>query len=309
MNSTFSKYTNLSALVSTVGFAFFAGGCSSEDGDGTTSAGVTVINRSESALSAGAISSITGTYAASCDGRSGAGTDTWTLSATGGPEADELSVRTNDANCVLTLRSIIAGSDSFVGSAGIGLDTDYAVTSSAFAIDLEELAFYGNAKISSLAFAGDFSVTVLISDEPVVSGGGTTAATFSTEVSTISTGAVPASDYTIGFGSFVMEKDVNNEVVAVSGYAQLVAGDEIGQNYAIYEGALSGASTLTEVEAAFNGATESGLLSELTSLRLPVEEFDLVGTDLDSTTQRTIIVRNIEDGVASYQLIVTTFTI
>jgi hypothetical protein len=266
MNSTFSKYTNLSALVSTVGFAFFAGGCSSEDGDGTTSAGVTVINRSESALSAGAISSITGTYAASCDGRSGAGTD-------------------------------------------IGLDTDYAVTSSAFAIDLEELAFYGNAKISSLAFAGDFSVTVLISDEPVVSGGGTTAATFSTEVSTISTGAVPASDYTIGFGSFVMEKDVNNEVVAVSGYAQLVAGDEIGQNYAIYEGALSGASTLTEVEAAFNGATESGLLSELTSLRLPVEEFDLVGTDLDSTTQRTIIVRNIEDGVASYQLIVTTFTI
>jgi hypothetical protein len=47
---------------------------------------------------------------------------------------------------------------------------------------------------------------------------------------------------------------------------------------------------------------------DLTSLRLPATAFNLVSKDLDTTTQRTVIIRNTVEAVSSYELVLVTFT-
>ena len=120
------------------------------------------------------ISGITGSYGGACEGRAAAGTDSWTLSLSGGPAADELSVRTNDADCVLTLEALVTSEGTYVGSPSIRLATSnaYSPSASAFAIQGQALAFYGNAKISALSFATDATISLLISDDPRASDAG-----------------------------------------------------------------------------------------------------------------------------------------
>jgi hypothetical protein len=268
-----------------------------------------VIDRTNSALSAASITSLTGTYGAACDGRAVAGTDAWTLSVSGGPAADELSVRKNDADCVLTITSVVTVAGSFIGAPAIDLSTSnaYKASASAFALSAQPVAFYGNAKISALTFAADFTISLLVSDSPNASDAGNKGATFATQSGTLSASTVPASNYTISYASFGVSKDVNNVVQSVSGYAQLTAGAATGQDYAIYEGALTGASTVPEVETAWAAATTKGLLSALTTLQLPASGFGLPAVDLDTSPKRTVIIRNTDTGVSSYQLILTTF--
>ena len=67
------------------------------------------------------------------------------------------------------------------------------------------------------------------------------------------------------------------------------------------------ASSLEDVEAAYHSAGTTGLLSTLTLLQLPAAWFDLVGLNLDTTTARTVIIRNTDQSVSSYQLLVVTF--
>jgi hypothetical protein len=294
----------ISALAS---FFVLASGCSA--GDESVSPRLDIINQTKSALSAASITSITGTYGATCDGRSAAGTDTWTLSVAGGPAGDELSVRKNDSNCVLTIENIITADGTYVGAPSIALDTSdaYKGSASAFAISGQGLAFYGNAKISSLAFSSNFTISLLVSDAPNASDAGTKGATFATQSATLSSGTVSASDYTLSLASFGVTKDAGNVVQSVSGYAQLAEGSVTGQDYAIYEGTLDGSSTVTDVETAWAGASTTGLVADLTSLQLSAAGFGLVGVDLDTNPTRTVIVRNTDQDVSSYQLVLITF--
>lgn len=120
-------------------------------------------------------------------------------------------------------------------------------------------------------------------------------------------GTVAAPNYAIDFEPFALLKNVDNVVHSASGYAQLVAGSNPGQDYAIYVGALSVSSTLAEVEAAYDGAQTTGAVAQLTTLQLPGEWFELVGELLDTTIERTVIIRNTEQSVSSYQLLVVRF--
>jgi len=209
---------------------------------------------------------------------------------------------------VLTIRDIVTAGGAFIGAPAIALDTTdtYKGSASAFAKDAQPLAFYGNAKISALAFA-DFTISVLVSDAPNASDEGDKGASFVTQTATVSASTVPASDYTVSFASFGVAKDANNVVQSVSGSAQFTAGTVAGQDYAIYEGALTGSSALADVDAAFAGAATTGLLSDLTTLQLPASGFGLVSVDLDTNPQRTMIIRNTDQGVSSYQLMLITF--
>jgi hypothetical protein len=281
-------------------------GCS-VSADDTVGAHVDVVDRTRSALSAASITSITGTYGGDCDGRDALGTDGWTVSLSGGPAVDELSVRKNDSDCVLTIRNIVTAGATFIGAPSIALDTAYKGSASAFAESGQGLAFYGNAKISSLSFSSNFTISMLVSDAPNASAEGDKAASFATQTGTVSAGTVPASDYTVSLASFSVAKDVNNVVQSVAGFAQLTEGAAAGQDYAIHEGALTGSSTIAEIDAAFAGAATTGTLSALTTLQLPASGFGLVGADLDTSTQRTLILRNTVAGVSSYQLLLITF--
>jgi hypothetical protein len=308
---TISIRTVLSSalLTSLVGLAAASTGCTAASDDGAVKSRVDVINQTKSALSAASITSISGLYAGSCDGRDAAGFDNWTISMSGGPAADELSVRKNDSDCVLTIVNIVTAGGTFIGNPAIALSTadTYKNTPSAFKLPAGPLAFYGNAKIDALSFSADFTISLLVSDAPRASDQGNKGATFATQSGTVAAGTVPASAYTVSFASFGVAKDVNNVVQSVSGYAQLAEGSVTGQDYAIHAGALNGSSAFADVDAAFAGASTRGLLSDLTSLRLPASGFGLGALDLDNSPQRTVIVRNTDQGVSSYQLLMITF--
>jgi hypothetical protein len=299
---------SLVSVLSTLSVIGLVAGCSATP-DETVDPRLDLINQSKSALSSASITSITGTYGANCDGRNAAGTDTWTLSVSGGPASDELSVRKNDSDCVLTLANVITADGTYVGAPAIALDTadTYQGSASAFALAGQPIAFYGNAKISAVTFAANFTISLLVSDTPNASDEGTKGATFATQSATLASGTVPASDYTLSLSSFGVTKDVNNVVQSVAGYAQLAEGTVTGQDYAIYEGTLDGSSTIEQVDTAFANASATGLLSALTTLELPATDFGLVSVDLDTSPTRTIIIRNTDQGVYSYQLMLITF--
>ena len=132
-------------------------------------------------------------------------------------------------------------------------------------------------------------------------------ATVETAAGAAVAGTVPASNYEIEFETFSLVKNTDNVVQSESGYAQLVAGPVTGQSYAIYLGTLSVASTLAEVEVAFDNANMAGLLSDLTALQLPAPWFELAGKVLDTPVDRTVLIRNTEQSVSSYQLLVVSF--
>ena len=301
-SSTGAKLRRLASF-SIAGLGLVSAGCGAA---GDVGPRVELINQTQSALAAGSILSITGTYGGTCDGRKADGTDRWTASVTGGPAADELSVRVNDSNCMLTLDDVVTSDGAFIGAPSIALDTadTYKASGSAYALAAGPLAFYGNAKISSLLFASDFTITLLVSDTAVSET--TKKASFGTVSATVIAGNVPAPNYTVGFTPFDLEVDVENVVQSVAGYAQLSAGTVTGQDYALYQGALTVDSTLSEIETAFAASTP-GPLSALTTLQIPATSFSGIGADLDVATQRTVIVRNVVEGVSSYQVLLVTF--
>lgn len=282
-------------------------GCAAEDSD--VKPRVEVIDRTRSALSAASVAAVNGTYGSTCSGRNADGSESWTVDLEN-PSNTNLSVRKNDADCVLTIVSLTAGSDTFGGTPAIALDAAnaYKESASSFAIANGPLAFYGNAKISSLAFASDFTITVLVSDDPSASDSGDKGAEYATQSATAESNAVPAPSYSISYSGFTVIKDVDNVVQSVTGAAQLTAGGVAGQDYAIHEGWLDGASSFAEVDAAFAAAAKKGALSSLDGLALPAADFALVGLDLDAGPKRTVIIKNTMDGVASYQLLAVTFT-
>jgi hypothetical protein len=294
---------SISALVSFVGLAAIATGCSAPS-DETVKPRLAVLDRSKSALSHGDITSITGTYGAACGGRSSEGTDAWTLSV-GTAAENELVVQKNDADCVLTVTNVVTAAASWSGAPAIALATSYGAAST-FTADGQR-SFFANAKISATDMAADFTISVIVSDTASTDEGEKDLSSFATQSGTLSAGTVAAPNYTIGFGSFTISKDSQNEVLTTGGFAQLTAGSATGQNWAIYDGALSSSSSFEAVESAWSGATAGGLVSALTSLRIPSSAFNLDPTNLGDSPQRTVIIRNTVDGVSSYQLILVTF--
>jgi hypothetical protein len=153
--------------------------CSAPPSEGHATARLELLGESASALADAPITSIAGTYGTGCDGRSSMATDTWTISATGGPAVDELSVRKDDSSCVLTITTVVTTSGAYVAAAPIVLDTPdmYPASASAFAVTGGPPAFHGNAKISAIAFAADFTISLLVSDAPSRTDAGTLSAT------------------------------------------------------------------------------------------------------------------------------------
>jgi hypothetical protein len=304
------RFVSMSALGSIFAVAVASAGCSNAPDESVTPR-VEVINRTRSALSSASITAIDGTYSATCDGHeAGNGADTWTYDA-GAPGNTTLSVRKNDDDCVLSITHVHAG-DAFTGTPAIALDTTnaYRSTASAFALAApgSPTAFYGNAKISALTFAANFTITLLVSDQTNASDEGDKNADFATQSATVSASTVAASDYTLDMAEFGVVKDAKNVVQSASGFAALGEQAVLAQGYAVHVGALTGASTIDEVEAAYAASTASGSLSSLAdALQLPASMFALADVDLDTSPQRTVILRNTVSGVSSYQLLLITF--
>ncbi len=287
-------------------------GCTADHGDdAVVGAKLEVVERSRSTLSVSGISAINGSYGASCKGRSGG--DAWSVGVD--PSAtlahDALTVRKNDVDCVLTLTEIVADGATYAAADAIALDASYGATPSAFGGSSSSSAdFFANARLDSLSFAADFTISLSVATKASDVETGEKKSEYATHSASVSVADVPPPSYAINLGDFALQTDANDSVVSSSGHAQLTAGSTIGQSYAIYEGTLTGSSTPSALADAMSNAAVSGPLSGLPSLQIPHADFDLVGKSLSTSIVRTVIIRNVDESsnVASYQLIAVTFS-
>lgn len=278
------------SLFATITTALLATGCLQDD---TARASGVEIDQTTQSLSVGALESANGTYT-NCHDRTGS----WSVDIAGGSVLDNapLSVILNDAACELTLTELRVTTGALVATPAIAMTASYQATPSSFG---SPLSFYGNAKLSSLTFAADFVVSVLYSDDPSLATTDNTA-THVVVGSTAVAAAVPAPSYSLDVDGIVVQTDVDDVVVSVSGSATLSAGAVTGQQYAIVN--ASGLDTYAELDAAWTAATPSAMVATI-----PASELALVGTDLTANQVRTLVIANIVDGVRSYQAFQITF--
>ena len=148
-----STPTSLLMLVLASGACVGGGAPSSLHAEGV------VIDHVSERLGLTEMTSANGTYGASCRDRAGE----WSIGLS--PDAmlthQELSVLTNNADCILTLTEVVAG-DTHVLAPSLTLSSSYQTSASL----IPSGDFVVNAKLSATDFVGPFTMTILSSDDP-----------------------------------------------------------------------------------------------------------------------------------------------
>jgi hypothetical protein len=262
--------------------------------DASVFAGAVAIDRTTHALTAGELQSANGTYGANCRNRTGP----WSVGIIDGATLDNpvLSVLLNDTACVLTLTSLHTTGGSLAATPAIVLTTAFATSASSMGTPT---SFFANAKLSSVAFASAFVLTVVFSDDPKLASADNVA-NIDVVVATATSQAVPAPDFTIDVSGLVVVTDANNIIQSVTGAAHLTAGAVAGQSLVVLEAA--GLTTYADIDTAFKGATPVAFTSDVAAAA-----FTLVGVDLTTPAVRTLIVSNTTNGVTSYESFEITF--
>ncbi|MBA3545671.1 MAG: hypothetical protein H0T76_04240 [Nannocystis sp.] len=285
------SYFNMLGSASALACALMLSAC---QGGGSVNGQVDLIDmRSEELLSSD-LASVNGTYGAGCTNRSGA----WSLEIEVGAtlDNDPLSVVLNNDACVLTMTELHTIDGALAAVPAVVLTTSYNVIPSAFD---DPVAFYGNAKMSSVSFASDFVLTVLYSDDPSLATDDNTA-TFEVIQASAMGDSVAAPDYLIDIDGINAVTDADQVVVSATGSVALTAGLVSGQTYVVVD--ASGLDTYAELDAAYLAGSPAAV-----GASVPAADFTLVGEDLDALPKRTLIIANIEGAVASYQAFEITF--
>lgn len=138
---------------------------------------------------------------------------------------------------------------------------------------------------------------------------GSKGASYAMRSASLTTSTVRAPNYGLGLNDFGLLTDSDHVVDSVNGSAVLVDAEEdpvTGEDYAIVSGALDASDPADDIALAFDEAQTSGLISGA-GTELAASSFALDGVDLDSSPERTIIIRHTVDNVSAYQLLVITF--
>jgi hypothetical protein len=251
-----------------------------------------VIDRSSGGFNVG-LRSINGTYGAGCRDRAGS----WSLEIDALAELDhpDLSVVNNDTDCVLTLTSLVAENGlAVVGAPPIAMTDAYQVSASSFE---DDVLYFANAKLSSLTYQEDFTLSLIFSDheEDV----GSHAATLESSASTATAASIPAPDYTLNLTGITLQTDAGDVVLESSGNAVLTLVTAEADGYAVVEAA--GLTTYAAIDTAYRAADVAFTTD------IPASAFTLVGADLTAPQVRSLIIANIVDGVHSYRIFEVTF--
>jgi hypothetical protein len=290
---TFHKLRGLGAIGVLAGALLMHAACSS-DGD-TAQASGTGIDRTTHALTVGQLSSVDGSYSAACRNRlSGA----WSVRISGIIPLTNpaLTVVLNDTACVLTLTAVHTDAGVIAAVTPLVLTASYLATPSAFA---SPIAFYANARLSAVTFAGDFVLNLLYSDDARLATADNTAL-FQVVQSTATALSVDAPTYTFDPAGLALLTDINQVVQSAVGTAALTAGSVLGQTYVVVN--ASGLTTYAQLDTAYTGATSVPIATTI-----PAASFTTVGTNLTANQVRTVIIANTSSGVRSYQRFQLTF--
>jgi hypothetical protein len=199
--------------------AFWAS-CAGGADDDELFAQVNLVDMRELALSVSAVSAINGSYT-TCASRTG----NWSLPVTGNPTLDysALSVIKGNTACTLALTEITTTGGKLASSTPITLGTGYG-SAQAFG---SPVLYYANANLSSVAFTSDFTLTLLLSDDPRV-GTASSMASYAVVNGTAATLGVTAPNYTIDMSGISITADFLKISQVISGNVVLTAGSTTG---------------------------------------------------------------------------------
>lgn len=272
--------------------------CSSRSGEESVAPRVETINRTHQVLSTGALQWANGTYT-NCQNRSGS----WSarISGTADMTNAPLSVVKNDTSCTLTLTSLEADA-TYRGDPSIAMGVDYALAGSAFSLPVDggpgPIAFYANADLSSVSFAGNFDMTILFSDN-LADASPTVHATYAAVTSTASESQVAAPNYALDFNGLTLQTNVSHVVQSATGTVATTATGQTGESYVISENSSLG-STFADIDAEYALGTPAAV-----DTSIAISAFDLGGKTLPAL--RNLLILHTESGVAAYEVIRITF--
>lgn len=267
-------------------------GCAESEED-ATSARVSVIDRRIDALTSAEISFVNGTYT-NCTNRSG----NWSLAITGSPTLDHtaLSVLKGDTSCTLAVSEINTSGDGLLSaSAPIALGTSYG-TARSFGSPIK---FYANGLLSAVSFTGDFSLTLLFSDDPRTATGSKTAS-YAVTSATAAAQGVTAPNYTLDLSGVTVTTDVSKVTASVSGNLALTAGSATGDFYVLVTGSVT--DTYAAIKTAYDAGSKVAMATSIAASGLLAN-----GVDLTNNVVRSVIIAKTTSGVTSYQKFAITF--
>lgn len=302
MSRTFSLASSSLALL--VLGVLSSAGCAADGSDGPdlVSPNVEVIDRSTQALSAGVLQWVNGTYSSCATHADGS---VWSARISGSTTMDHaaVSVVKNNSACRLVITELMA--DQLYSAPLLPVDktfailTDYQNAASPFLDGSDALAFYGNAKISSLAYTSSPTITILFSDDPAAATGKTNA-TYATVTSTASESQVVAPDYAATFPGLSITSDFADRVVTESGNVSIASTLQAGQLYVIADGSSIVDGTFEEIDGVFSGGSQVAIAATIA-----IGSFLTVGDLLP--VEKVLIIANTVDGVPAYEVIRITF--
>lgn len=258
---------------------------------------VHVVDRSRKDLGIGALLWVNGSYSSTCRDRTGE----WSARITGDGDMSnpQLSVLRDDIRCKLTLTEIVAD-DTYLSSPAITLDVAYSSSGSSFATlpigsAANPVAFFGNAKLSSLVFGPYVGITLVVSDNMDDTNG----ATNTTYVSVSPSGSeslVRSPDYSIGLEHVVIQVDINGVIDSATGFVDLIPGSNLAESYVV-----SSNPDLTQDFAEIDAEYLAGGAPKAIGATIPVSELDLAGAECP--VARAVILAHTESGVRAYEVV------
>jgi len=286
------------------------GGCGEPEAE--RGSHVEVVGTSRSALQhKDDLRSLNGTYGAGCTQ-----VGSWSLpigASTDGLVHPVLTMIPRDDGCVLTLTELVATSELDPATLihpkldpPIALSREWAKEHSQLSVD--GAIVHANARLELGDRPDEFAIVLVVSDDP------TADATASPSHGGVETGRVASADYRLSLGGpgdtdgVALVLDAASRVHSVSGRATLTEGAHPGDHYVIDRGALPPGGppwSFEMLRAAYDGEAEHVI--EGPHSTISAEQFGLVGEDLTSDVQRTVIVSRTEHGVRSFQALSVRF--
>lgn len=271
-----------------------------------------VVETTSASLTGSLLEYANGTYGSSC---SHYASQSWSVPinnyAGALPNSALAVVMNNGASCVLTLTSLVtseSGGTTYAASPSIALGTSYAGTASTFSSG-SGTAFYGNAMLSSVSFAANFTLNILFSDNPKSTNSGSLGTGYATVSASASSTGSNSPTYTLDLttGAFAAAvNDATDLVQSVSGTANLVLGSIAGTSYYVDQGNLPSNPTFAQLDSAYP-ASPTTILNGTNPVQIAASAFGLTGVNLSSAAVRTIVVQLSSSGVPSYQTFAVTF--
>lgn len=306
MNNTSSTNNRINNHVSTVrrslglagvlGCSMLLSACDHDDRVEAVGGQIDLIDKRQATLLSGDLEAINGTYGANCTDRAGDWSVAVSLGAT--LEHAELSVVMDDTDCELTmteLQTSLGGTIEAIPA--IDLAVGWAADPSSFG---DPIDFYANASMDSVSFDSDFVISLLYSDDSTLADADGDA-TFELVETSVDADSVQAPQYSIDTSGLLVLVNSEQVVQSATGSIDLSLGmgAVAGQSYMVLD--ASGLDTFAELDAAFIMGTPVAIGDP------PASDFTLVGEDLDAPVVRTLIIANIQEGVAAYQAFEITF--